>query len=1362
MEENSPTGVTELVWYVIWGTYQLLKATFYDLPTLMLSIFSKTFEIDLSVATMLLILVAICGMAYLYVRYRYLTKYSRLPEDVKRTEPTIDTFVESVPEQTKPRGSYLEEFLRAIKIFGYLDKEVFHEITKKMQTEKLDSGEILFLDDSAGFTICVEGEIQVYFRIGPEEGKATLFSKDDSSRDIVIVDGIRYQLLNNVKSGAPVSSIISILSLLTDLDKAPPLDYFSLDHKPNEGALDKSPLTLAHQPDQLPSQCAEFIGIPKERCTVSMIPKESFTRIASKYPKASTHIIEMVITKLYRVTFETANRYLDLTSDIFQTEINLNNSSDYEVPRHLKNTLMEAVSGYESDDSVRRFEGSANNIHRPRLSRSNSRRSNSKRSDSKLSQSHFSSDDERDTPPMLSRHFSLTSALTASNPGDLVSSVPLRRQRGRSPGLRDDDDPQIEDNETSFDLITSLVSGICSAIGIDKDVLAYNASTSRVNSISSSSVGSPTISSMKGTIHNVNVVPAVETRVPSTNIRTFSTTSTHSSSVAKKELSQDGTSDYNSILADLKDVIQILKITKGTAVITAGEQTPGIYFVIDGSLDVTYQRSELMVGEKDNDEQLNEQCLYTAQDNDITGYLGTLIGSKSFATVTAAEDTYVAFLNRDVFSFLFERYPRLIRGVAAKLLTVLDKRLLLTDYAMEWVHVNAGDSLFVQGDPANGVYNVLNGRFRNIRTANGKTNIIGEYGQGESLGEVEVLTMTPRITTFVAIRDSQVARIPRTLFELIAISNPSIMVKVSRIVANRVHESIASEDSRLTMIRPHIKDETLIKTFTNYKTITAMPVSSGVPVVEFGERLALALESIGKTVKVLNQGSAITSLGKYAFDRLAKLKQGGYFVDMEEKFDIVIYLVDTTFNSSWTTTCIQQGDCVLLIADATAKPDVSDYERLLVKANTSSRTELVLLHPERSVEPGSTNAWLKNRLWVHAYHHIQMQCNHSHDSSAPLHPEDDLDMPQRFSKVFSTSTFNLTKGLKSRMEEMAAKNEIFNRLTRDAFRSQKYYQPLQEHKNDFMRLARLLTGQSIGLVLGGGGARGISHIGIIKALEDHGIPVDMIGGTSIGAFVGGLYAKQYDFLPVYGRAKTFAGRMSSLWRVLLDLTIPMTSYTTGHEFNRGIWKSFGDSRIEDFWIKYYVNSTNITEYLMEVHTSGYAWRYIRASMSLASLLPPLTDNGNMLLDGGYVDNLTVQEMKRRGANIIIACDVGSPDDHTPMNYGDSLSGWWVLLNKLNPFAIHPNVPTMADIQMRLAYVVSVNALDRAKESCLYLRPPIEGYATLDFAKFDEIYKVGCDYGSKMVEELQKSEKLPSTKIEKKHTEIPQLSRRYSM
>jgi lysophospholipid hydrolase len=149
-------------------------------------------------------------------------------------------------------------------------------------------------------------------------------------------------------------------------------------------------------------------------------------------------------------------------------------------------------------------------------------------------------------------------------------------------------------------------------------------------------------------------------------------------------------------------------------------------------------------------------------------------------------------------------------------------------------------------------------------------------------------------------------------------------------------------------------------------------------------------------------------------------------------------------------------------------------------------------------------------------------------------------------------------------------------------------------------------------------------------------------------------------------------------------------------------------------------------------------------MSLAGLLPPICDEGSLLLDGGYVDNLTVAHMKSLGAEIIFAVDVGALDDDTPQNFGDSLSGFWAIGNRWNPFSSHANPPTLSEIQARLAYVSSVDALERAKTTpgCLYMRPPIDAYGTLDFNKFVEIYAVGYKFGQEYLAEMREKGELP--------------------
>ena len=153
---------------------------------------------------------------------------------------------------------------------------------------------------------------------------------------------------------------------------------------------------------------------------------------------------------------------------------------------------------------------------------------------------------------------------------------------------------------------------------------------------------------------------------------------------------------------------------------------------------------------------------------------------------------------------------------------------------------------------------------------------------------------------------------------------------------------------------------------------------------------------------------------------------------------------------------------------------------------------------------------------------------------------------------------------------------------------------------------------------------------------------------------------------------------------------------------------------------------------MRIHDYGIAWRYIRASMSLAGYMPPLCDphDGHLLLDGGYVNNLPADVMRMRGARHILAVDVGSQDDVEFTNYGEQLSGLQVFLSRWLPWRREINVPNQADVQSRLAYVSCVTKLEAVKSAdyCDYIRPPIDRYGTLQFGSFDEIRDVGYYHG----------------------------------
>uniref|UniRef100_A0A671EUP1 lysophospholipase n=1 Tax=Rhinolophus ferrumequinum TaxID=59479 RepID=A0A671EUP1_RHIFE len=208
--------------------------------------------------------------------------------------------------------------------------------------------------------------------------------------------------------------------------------------------------------------------------------------------------------------------------------------------------------------------------------------------------------------------------------------------------------------------------------------------------------------------------------------------------------------------------------------------------------------------------------------------------------------------------------------------------------------------------------------------------------------------------------------------------------------------------------------------------------------------------------------------------------------------------------------------------------------------------------------------------------------------------------------------------------------------------------------------------------------------------------------------------------------------MTSVLEPVLDLTYPVTSMFTGSAFNRSIHRVFQDKQIEDLWLPYFNVTTDITASAMRVHKDGSLWRYVRASMTLSGYLPPLCDpkDGHLLMDGGYINNLPADIARSMGAKTVIAIDVGSQDETDLSTYGDSLSGWWLLWKRLNPWADKIKVPDMAEIQSRLAYVSCVRQLEVVKSSsyCEYLRPPIDCFKTMDFGKFDQIYDVGYQYG----------------------------------
>jgi lysophospholipid hydrolase len=188
--------------------------------------------------------------------------------------------------------------------------------------------------------------------------------------------------------------------------------------------------------------------------------------------------------------------------------------------------------------------------------------------------------------------------------------------------------------------------------------------------------------------------------------------------------------------------------------------------------------------------------------------------------------------------------------------------------------------------------------------------IVGEYGQGDTVGELDVITNQPRKTTLHAIRDTELARMPMTLFNAISARHPQTTVQLLRMIASRVRNEAGSvqTSSKVPLavgVASGISNQGVTNNF-NLKTVGIIPAHKNVPVDLFAKKLQRALEEMGAPTSFLTQSAVMRHLGKHAFTRFGKLKVAGWLADQEQRYRMVLYVADSPVGSHWTQTCIRQ------------------------------------------------------------------------------------------------------------------------------------------------------------------------------------------------------------------------------------------------------------------------------------------------------------------------------------------------------------------------------------------------------------------------------------------------------------------------
>jgi len=544
--------------------------------------------------------------------------------------------------------------------------------------------------------------------------------------------------------------------------------------------------------------------------------------------------------------------------------------------------------------------------------------------------------------------------------------------------------------------------------------------------------------------------------------------------------------------------------------------------------------------------------------------------------------------------------------------------------AIEWFALPGGQILFDAGDPADGLYFVVSGSLGAYAPAqNGHRRLVGRAMTGETVGEMALISGKPRNATVIALRDSELGRLPRLAFEKLMLSHPQGLLRISQLMVQRLESSQRQVRGRRAVPR----------------TFAVVPNAADAEAATFAAQFATQLERLGRTELVWAQRGA---------DRTS-----AWFHTIERSNEFVVYVCDPG-PTNWSKLCLRQADAVLLLARA--ESPLRQWSQLATSEPTvaNQRTELVLQHHRGEIQPGSTAAWLDAKPGV-PHHHVR-------------------------------------------------------------------------NSSDIGRVARLLAGRALGIVLSGGGARGFAHIGVLQAIREAGITIDSIGGTSIGAIIAAGYAMQWTQEEMTQRVR----RSFVDTNPLNDYTLPLVSLVSGRKVSRLLQREFAAMAIEDSPLPFFCVSSNLTSGQLAVHRRGELWLWLRASVAIPGVLPPVVYGGELFVDGATINNLPVEVMREAGVGRIIGVDVGSDRAFTSASPTSDAPPFWKVFEWFRGRKHRVNI---LQILWRSGMINSAgNRAARHGLSDLLLQPPLEEIDMLNWKGFDRAVEAGYKHATARLKE----------------------------
>jgi predicted acylesterase/phospholipase RssA len=260
----------------------------------------------------------------------------------------------------------------------------------------------------------------------------------------------------------------------------------------------------------------------------------------------------------------------------------------------------------------------------------------------------------------------------------------------------------------------------------------------------------------------------------------------------------------------------------------------------------------------------------------------------------------------------------------------------------------------------------------------------------------------------------------------------------------------------------------------------------------------------------------------------------------------------------------------------------------------------------------------------------------------------------------------------------------------------------------------------VALALSGGAARGFAHLGVVRALREAGVPIDVVCGTSMGSIVAAQCALGWDV----------ARMRDELHRCLVarspfDYTMPLVSAVSGERYDRMLQEFFGDKQVEDTWLRCATVSASLANAAPVVHRRGPLWLATRCSSALPGLLPPVERDGDLLVDGVFLDNLPADVAREEGRGRTIAVNVipkvGAAEWEALTEKGSALKH---VMRMVAPSS-RSRIPPIMNLVMQGFFLSTLSDAARIREEVdLYVEPDTSRFWFLDLDCIDDAIAEG--------------------------------------